>query len=49
MRPVGVVPLCKQYLSPALYNIIITYINGGVQKIIYFPICKIIFPEGEAN
>lgn len=43
------VPWCKQYLSPALYNIIITYINGGVQMIIYFPIYKIIFPEGEAK
>jgi hypothetical protein len=25
----------------------ITVINGGVQMVIYFPIYKIIFPEGE--
>ncbi len=42
------VPICKLYLSPAVYNVIITVINGGVQMIIYFPVYKIIFPEGEA-
>lgn len=41
------VPLCKKYFSPAVYNVLITYINGGVQMVIYFPIYKIIFPEGE--
>ena len=30
-----------------LYNVLITVINGGVQMVIYFPIYKIIFPEGE--
>lgn len=25
----------------------ITVINGGVQTVIYFPIYKVIFPEGE--
>ena len=40
------VPLCRQYLSPSVYNIIITVLNGGVQMIIYFPVYKIIFPEG---
>lgn len=34
---------------PAVYNILITVINGGVQMVIYFPIYKIIFPEGEAK
>ena len=43
------VPICKLYLSPAVYNVIITVINGGVQMIIYFPVYKIIFPEGEAG
>ena len=43
------VPFCKQYFSPAVYNILITVINGGVQMVIYFPIYKIIFPEGEAK
>ena len=41
------VPLCKQFFPPALYNVLITVINGGVQMVIYFPIYKIIFPEGE--
>ena len=27
--------------------VLITIINGGVQRVIYFPIYKIIFPEGE--
>ena len=26
--------------------VLITVINGGVQMVIYFPIYKIIFPEG---
>lgn len=43
------VPLCKQFFPPALYNVLITVINGGVQMVIYFPIYKIIFPEGEQN
>lgn len=42
------VPICKQLFPPALYNILITVINGGVQMVIYFPIYKIIFPEGKA-
>ncbi|MDF2609838.1 MAG: hypothetical protein K0R92_1312 [Lachnospiraceae bacterium] len=43
-------PLLKKYIGePALYNILITVINGGVQMFIYFPIYKIIFPEGEIN
>lgn len=41
------VPVCRQYFPPAVYNILITVINGGVQMVIYFPIYKIIFPEGE--
>lgn len=40
------VPWCKQYFPPAIYNILITVINGGVQMVIYFPIYKIIFPSG---
>jgi len=43
-------PLLKEYIGiPALYNILITVINGGVQMVIYFPIYKIIFPEGNAK
>jgi hypothetical protein len=41
-------PLLQKYIgNPAIYNILITVINGGVQMVIYFPIYKIIFPEGE--
>lgn len=40
-------PLLQEYIGiPALYNILITVINGGVQMVIFFPIFKIIFPEG---
>lgn len=42
-------PLLAKFLPAAVYNILITVINGGVQMIIYFPIYKIIFPEGEAK
>lgn len=41
------VPLCRAYFPPAIYNVLITFINGGVQMVIYFPIYKIIFPEGQ--
>ena len=43
------VRFCERYFSPAVYNILITVINGGVQMVIYFPIYKIIFPESEAK
>ena len=43
------VPLLKRLVPPAVYNILITVVNGGVQMVIYFPIYKIIFPEGEAT
>lgn len=43
-------PLLQRYIGiPALYNILITIINGGVQMVIYFPIYKIVFPEGKAD
>lgn len=38
------VPFLKEHLAPAVYNIAITVVNGGVQMVIYFPIYKIIFP-----
>ena len=43
------VPLCRRFLPAAVYNILITVINGGVQMVIYFPIYKIIFPEQKAQ
>jgi putative flippase GtrA len=42
------VPFLKQHLAPAVYNIAITVVNGGVQMVIYFPIYKIIFPSAPA-
>lgn len=42
-------PLCRRFFPAAVYNILVTVINGGVQMLIYFPIYKIIFPEGEAG
>jgi len=38
------VPSLKELVDPALYNVLVTVINGGVQLVIYFPIFKIIFP-----
>ena len=43
------VPILKKYVAAALYNIVITVVNGGVQMVIYFPIYKIIFPEGSKS
>jgi len=43
------VPILKQYLATAVYNIVITFVNGGVSMAIYFPILKIIFPEGSKS
>lgn len=43
------VPILKRFVAPSVYNILITVINGGVQMVIYFPIYKIIFPEGNAK
>ena len=42
-------PCASSSSPPAVYNVLITVINGGVQMVIYFPIYKIIFPEGEAK
>lgn len=43
-------PILQKYLvSPVLYNVVITVVNGGIQMVIYFPIYKIIFPEGKGR
>lgn len=41
-------PIAQNYFEPAVYNILVTFITGGVSMIIYFFVYKIIFPEGEA-
>lgn len=43
------VPLAAAYTSPAVYNILVTVITGGVSMVIFFFVFKIIFPEGEAK
>lgn len=40
-------PIAAVYVSPAVYNILVTFITGGVSMVIFFFVFKIIFPEGE--
>ena len=40
-------PIASVYVAPAVYNILVTFITGGVSMIIFFFVFKIIFPEGE--
>ena len=42
-------PIAAAYVAPAIYNILVTFITGGVSMIIFFFVFKIIFPEGEAK
>lgn len=38
-------PVAQAYFSPAVYNLLVTFITGGVSMVIYFFVYKIIFPE----
>lgn len=40
-------PIASEYVSPVVYNLLVTVITGGVSMIIFFFVFKIIFPEGE--
>ncbi len=40
-------PVAQHYCTPALYNLLVTFITGGVSMVIYFFVYKIIFPEGK--
>lgn len=40
-------PIAAEFTSPAVYNILVTFITGGVSMVIFFFVFKIIFPEGE--
>ncbi|MGL6201706.1 MAG: hypothetical protein ACRC3H_22540 [Lachnospiraceae bacterium] len=40
-------PIAQVNFSPAIYNLLVTFITGGVSMIIYFFVYKIIFPEGK--
>lgn len=42
-------PIAQQFFAPAVYNLLVTFITGGVSMVIYFFVYKIIFPEGEAK
>ena len=42
-------PIAQNFFSPAVYNILVTFITGGVSMVIYFFVYKIIFPEGETK
>jgi len=42
-------PIAQIFFAPAVYNIMVTFITGGVSMVIYFFVFKIIFPEGEAK
>lgn len=42
-------PIAAAHLAPAIYNILVTVITGGVSMVIFFFVFKIIFPEGEAK
>ncbi len=42
-------PIAAVYVAPAVYNILVTIITGGVSMVIFFFIFKIIFPEGSAQ
>lgn len=42
-------PIAQAYVTPAIYNILVTVITGGVSMVIFFFVFKIIFPEGEAK
>ena len=40
-------PVVSAYAAPAVYNILVTVVTGGVSMVIFFFVFKIIFPEGE--
>ncbi len=42
-------PIAQYYFTPVVYNLLVTFITGGVSMIIYFFAFKIIFPEGKKN
>lgn len=39
-------PIAQVYLSLGVYNLLVTFITGGVSMTIFFFVFKIIFPEG---
>ncbi len=39
-------PVAQAHFTPQIYNLLVTFITGGVSMVIYFFAFKIIFPEG---
>lgn len=42
-------PIAQNFFAPEIYNILVTFITGGVSMVIYFFVFKIIFPERDAK
>lgn len=42
-------PIASAYVPPSVYNVLVTFITGGVSMAIFFFVFKIIFPEGEGK
>ena len=42
-------PIASALVPPAIYNILVTFVTGGVSMVIFFFVFKIIFPEGETK
>lgn len=42
-------PIVQNFFAPAVYNLLVTFITGGVSMVIYFFVFKIIFPEVDKN
>lgn len=42
-------PIAAAFVAPAVYNILVTFISGGVSMVIFFFVFKIIFPESEGQ
>ncbi len=40
-------PIAQVSFPPAVYNLLVTFVTGGVSMVIYFFVFKLIFPEGK--
>lgn len=38
-------PVATVYVTPAVYNVLVAVITGGVSMVIFFFVFKIIFPD----
>ena len=49
LKAIGYGLLVLFFAAPAVYNMLVTIITGGVSMVIFFFVFKIIFPEGKAE